>query len=251
MENKKIGTLSQRDISAIYEDYERHQHDGDVIEKYGTILVLDVLGWKNKASPQTIKIFMDLVNSLRSKIDSTVLKNCDALSDSNIDVVVFSDTVAICINHSSPYNELNIFNELSNFLVEALKKDIAFRGAISRGKYYTNSLNNVFVGNAFYEAAEYCEKTEWSGVIITDSLAKELLVNNTVEQLREFNLVSYEDIPYKEAPCFGNLVLVPVTLFKDIPYEKMANLYKVALKDVPGKLANTLKFLEYTKSFYS
>ena len=50
MENKKIGTLSSRDTNAIYEDYEKHQHDGDIIEKYGTILVLDVLGWKNKAS---------------------------------------------------------------------------------------------------------------------------------------------------------------------------------------------------------
>ena len=117
MENKKIGTLSSRDINAIYEDYEKHQHDGDIIEKYGTILVLDVLGWKNKASTKTIKMFMDLVNSLRSKINDTVLRNCDTLADSNIDVIVLSDTVVICINHSSPYNELNIFNEISNFLV--------------------------------------------------------------------------------------------------------------------------------------
>lgn len=250
MQNKKIGTLSRQDISAIYEDYEKHQHDGDVIEKYGTILVLDVLGWKNKASPKTIKMFMDLVNSLRSKINDTVLRNCDRLTDSNIDVIVLSDTVAICINHSSPYNELNIFNEISNFLIEALKKDIAFRGAMSRGKYYTNSLNNVFVGDAFYEAVKYCEKTEWSGVILTSSLAKALLRNNTIEQLRELNIVSYENVPYKEDHCWGNLVLVPVTLFNNIPYESMINLYKVVLKDVPCKLANTLKFLEYTKSFY-
>ena len=95
MQNKKIGTLSRQDISTIYDDYEKHRHDGDVIEKYGTILVLDVLGWKNKAAPKTIKMFMDLVNSLRSKINDTVLRNCDTLADSNIDVIVLSDTVTI------------------------------------------------------------------------------------------------------------------------------------------------------------
>ena len=101
---------------------------------------------------------------------------------------------------------------------------------------------------------EYAEKTEWAGIILTNSMAKVLLEKNDIEKLKELNIISYDNIPYKNniAPCYRNLVIVPKMLFtppqRNI-FVDLMGLYEKVLesenKDVKKKLENTKSFLEF------
>lgn len=250
-----MGSLSKEDINNIYLDYEKHMHDGVTVENYGIIVVLDVLGWKNNMQETDINSYFQLINKLRSMFLDTSLRYSNNKELSNIRISTLSDTIVVLINGTTPYHELNVFKHISIFLTDALKKGFMFRGAISRGKYYTNKQDNAFVGEPYYEAAKYAESTEWAGVIIADSLADALLKNNSVADLIELNIIEYDEIPFKDSisPLKNNLVLLPN---REMCYEKMGNKksfdfigrYKELMEKSPGnevKYNNTKRLFEY------
>ena len=263
MNNKKVGTLSTEDIKRIKLQYDQHKNDCSMIEKFGIVVMLDILGWKNLITINNVKKYAELLNSLRTKILDILLRVTDVNKEYNVDISIFADTIVILINNNGPFNELNIFNIISSFVTDSLNKGIAFRGAISRGKYYTNLSKNIFIGEAYYEAAQYCESTNWAGIIITPSLKKDLLQNNSIETLKEINIVKYDEIPFKlDIEKKSNLVLVPnrehwfhceigssdYTNFKLLYKNIMKNDYTASVNE---KYENTIKFIEYLeKNFW-
>ena len=252
--NKVIGSLSTEDITKIHLDYENHTQDGLVSENFGIVVVLDVLGWKQNIKPNDVSAYFQLINRLRSKFLDTCLRCADKNEVPNVRITTLSDTIVVLIDGSTPYNELNIFNHISQFLTEALKKGFMFRGSISRGTYYTNKLDNSFVGEAFYEAAKYAESTEWAGVIINDTLSTALLENNSVDSLLQLNIIQYMDIPFKSEikPTKDKLVLLPQREFwydaklKKTIYFDFLEKYVELMK---GSKSNEIK-LNNTKVFY-
>lgn len=253
--NKQIGSLSHEDIKLIHEDYQRHCDDGKSIKHFGVVVVLDVLGWKNNATPEFMEKYFNLINFLRSKINDTRLRCTSQPELSNINVSVLSDTIVICIDGSYPYCELNIFNAINCFVVKSLNAGIIYRGAISFGEYYINQLGNAFIGKPIYDALKIAEQTDWSGVIITDFLAEALLENNSVDSLVALNIFPY-NIPFK--PNYNtkeHLVLYPsFEIFNDVSKIKtvteVKDLYKkIILRDtIPEnilKYNNTCNFLDY------
>lgn len=259
--NKTIGSLSKTDINKIYQDYDLHIKDGDIVENFGIVVVLDVLGWKQNIKPNDIKVYFQLINRLRSKFLDTCLRCADENEIPNVRISTLSDTIVILIDGSAPYNELNVFNHISQFLTESLKQGFMFRGAISRGKYYTNKLDNSFVGEVFYEAATYAESTDWAGVIINDTLSNALLENNSVESLIQLNIIPYPDIPFKDKiePTKDSLVLLPYrdtwydcSLKKSVQFDfikKYVELMSVSEKN-KEKLKNTKNFYEFLHKSY-
>lgn len=254
MHNGKIGSISKEDREKLTRIYYEHEADGECERRYGTIVVMDVLGWKKTATAETVKKYCDLTNELRSQIFNTLMRVSDNVEEELLDIVVLSDTICVFLDVDCSYCELNIFNEISKFVVSALSKSIAFRGAISRGEYFINKRRNIFMGDAFYEAIKYAEATEWAGIILTDSMAKALLENNSVADLKKINVVSYKDIPYKEKvdSCYGNLVLVPKSLFplsSNNLFDDISKMYEKTLlsneENVKIKLKNTLEFLKH------
>lgn len=207
--NKVVGSLSQDDIELIHNDFQKHINDGKCEKHFGIIVVLDVLGWKSSATPEFMERYFSLINFLRSQINDTRLRCTSQPELSNISVNVLSDTIVICIDGSYPYCELNIFSAINHFIAESLKNGIIYRGAISYGEYYINQLGNAFIGKPIYEALKLAEQTDWSGVIITDSLANALLENNSIDSLIALNIFPYH-IPFKQG--YGTkdqLVLYP------------------------------------------
>lgn len=251
--NKKIGSLSNEDIQDIYLQSAIHISDGEIKENYGIVAILDVLGWKKRANEKSIKEYVSLINNLRWRMYDTYKRCVVDDTPPNFTITTLSDTIAILINGSSPYCEFNIFNHISSFLEDAIEHGFMFRGAISRGKYFTNSLGNVFVGEPFFEAAVYAESTDWAGVIITDSLSSALLENNSLQDLAQVNIIQYEDIPFKNkvTPCKDKLVIVPQNRKRIIlPSKKIArldykSLYKKYMDKEVEKYNNTKVFIEY------
>ena len=256
MNNKTLGSLSNEDIEKLKSIYNQHIKDGDVEKRYGIVVVMDVLGWKNKATPEMIKNYLDLINKLRFNILDKWARVDDNVKDEDLYIVVMSDTICIFLDIDDCYCELNIFKAISEFIVDSLAYSLAFRGAISHGEYFINKRHNVFVGEAVYEAIKYSEKTEWAGVILTDSIAKTLLKKNDIEKLKELNIISYDNVPYKNdttiMPCYKNLVIVPKKFFplsqRNI-FVDLMDLYEKVLdsekEDVKNKLKNTKCFLEF------
>ena len=256
--NKVSGSLSLEDIQDIYEQSAAHWKDGDIKENFGMVAILDVLGWKKRADEQSIQVYVGLINKLRWRMYDTY-KRC--VEDKNIvpnfTITTLSDTIAILVNGSFPYCEINIFNHISAFLEEALEQGFMFRGAISRGKYFTNNLDNVFVGEPFFEATKYAEATDWAGVIITDSLSTALLEKNTIEDLQRISIIKYDNIPFKKGidPCKDKLVLVPqnerrVFYSSTIARLDFKTLYKKFMGDEIVKYKNTATFIEYVERTY-
>lgn len=196
--NKKMGSLLVADIQDIYHQYAINSKDGDIKENFGIVAILDVLGWKKNASEKTIKDYFHLINHLRSQMYDKYKRFVRDDTPPNFKIVALSDTIVILLNGSNPYNEINLFIDISDFLKYSIENGFMFRGAISRGKYFTNILDTVFVGEAFFEAAKYAESTEWAGIIITDMLSTALLENNSLQNLKQINIVQYEDIPFKD-----------------------------------------------------
>lgn len=267
MEKEKIGSLSSNDINYIKERYQTRMNTGIVSERKGVVICLDVLGWKNYSRPNQIENLTTLTAGLESMIIDETLrvsnnKECD------VDIINLSDTIFILISDDSPYFFLNVFKALAKFVNNAFNYSFAFRGAISYGEYKHNSTRNIFTGDAIYEAATYCESTEWAGVIITDSLSKELLKENDYATLEKINLIRYEDVPYKEeflkkhSKCQDDLVLNPNRicvgpLGEYMINENLTDKYKKYFSngkdDVPDvlkeKYKNTIKFIEFINKF--
>lgn len=257
--NKTIGSLSDIDIRLIHEDFKEHIDDGKSEKYVGIVVVLDVLGWKKIANPRLMKQYFDLINRLRFKINDTYLRHTDQTDLLNVRISVLSDTVIICIDGSYPYCELNIFGAINNFVAESLGNGIIYRGAISYGEYYINRLGNAFIGSPIYEALKLAEKTDWSGIIITDSLASVLLENNSVDLLSELNIISYSSIPFKhgyntmehlvlypDLKCLGYRISIKtVTELKSL-YEKIMLIGKEPANLL--KYHNTCVFLDYLES---
>lgn len=256
--NKVVGSLSQDDIKLINKDFQKHINDGKCKKHFGVIVVLDVLGWKNNATPEFMERYFSLINSLRSQINDTRLRCTSQPELSNISVNVLSDTIVICIDGSYPYCELNIFSAINYFIANSLKNGIIYRGSISYGEYYINQPGNAFIGKPIYEALKLAEQTDWSGVIITDSLANALLKNNSIDSLIALNIFPYP-IPFKQG--YGTkdqLVLYPSLKILKLRAQisnvaELKTLYKGIIlidqnDDNVLKYNNTCMFLDYLES---
>ena len=184
--------------------YQKHLDDGIVERRYGIVVVMDVLGWKNKADSEVIKTYVDLINVLRIKILREWMRVSENVKDEDLYIIMMSDTICIFLDIDDSYCELNIFKAISEFIVEALGKSFAFRGAVSRGEYFINKKKNVFSGEAIYEAIKYAETTDWAGIILTDSISRALLeVNSEFRPVLKSNGFLTRDSRTKERKKYG------------------------------------------------
>lgn len=265
MVNKKVGTLSSDDIKNIYSKYKDRICTGTTVEDKGVVICLDVLGWKKYSKPNQIENLTFITAMLESTIWDDILRCSDNQEQAKIDIVNLSDTILIFISDDSPYSFINVFKALSKFVNKAFTYSFAFRGAISYGEYEYNKTRNIFTGKAVYEAATYCESTEWAGIIITDSLANELLKENDYQTLEHIHLIKYEDIPFKkdflDKKTKDSLVLNPNSIFvgqlgeymhNENLEEKYTNYFSNSTGIIPEKLKNkylnTIKFIKFINS---
>lgn len=250
----RIGSLSNDDIKMIHAEYQKHISDGEIRENLGIIAVLDVLGWKDNIQPNDVTVYFSLINKLRSTLLDICLRCADKDEPPNVRISTLSDTIVILVDRNTPYHQANnIFGHISKFITDALQHGIMFRGAMSWGKYYTSHLDNSFVGKPFYDAAEIAEKVDWAGVIITDSLATELLRENKLEDLKNsIGVIQYNDIPFKKGfTTQHKLVLLPErpVIYKEPDWKKeyfdFISAYKPLMAGQEQKLKNTQAFFEY------
>lgn len=143
--------------------------------KQGAITLLDVLGWKGiwKRKPEawdTLKRHIDTITGANQSIQSDQNKDQFMLEFKSLrtKIISISDTIAIATYSEDHETVLKYHNLLcSSLICDSIKDGIPFRGATSYG--YFRVEDNILVGPAIDEVAEWYEATNWIGVIYTPS----------------------------------------------------------------------------------
>jgi len=147
-------------------------------EKEGAIVFLDILGFKGiwaKESPDEIfkrikKIkdnyyMTERLFKMAEKIDEEQGVQDDGMH--NPEITFISDTIIIEAEGDDDFVTfiLSLSGLIQDTFYEFLKQKLPLRGAISFGKY--SRRENIFIGPAVDDVAEWYEKANWMGVILT------------------------------------------------------------------------------------
>lgn len=237
----------------------------NVKKKYGVVAVLDALGtkgiWRGRSSNTIINKWDTLITSYKKSISKkSRRKSCD------ISFHAFSDTVIITFTGSDPNNILiTAGSEISSFVLFALSRRIFFRGCLSYGKIFVG--DQIIIGSAIDEAAQYYELSNWIGVFLTPS-AIDVIRKPSFQKLiklkqNEDYFVKY-DIPLKTKikrngyalnikRDYELLHLVTMLHLRKILPKQPETLLKREMKKISDprilrKWKNTLKFFETNNS---
>ena len=138
----------------------------------GAITLLDVLGWKGiwqKGFDPVIELssFISLLKVEARRITDDLCNQYQELRGSQTEILSISDTIAIFTpGPAVPAIALHA-GICSIAIPESIKRTIPVRGATTFGKF--RYLNNIMIGPAVDEAAEWHETCDWMGVHLTPS----------------------------------------------------------------------------------
>lgn len=160
-------------------------------KKFGLVAFIDILGTKdaqkNKKLSHTIINWNKLVQNFRKYLKFTI-------DDAKLTFNTFSDTMIITLEHKNAQYLLTKFGMSSwSCIVESIELNIPIRGCFSIGKFYHK--NNLFMGEAIREAAQYYELPQWIGISAAPSAYAKL------EFMNESTMSNYYkcSIPLKQS----------------------------------------------------
>lgn len=131
---------------------------------------LDLLGFTNKVKSESVD---DLI-PLYQKIARRLRRKAGPKKSAGIIHSWFSDTFIIYSKDDSNEEFAALENICRTFFQELIILGIPLRGAITHGKLYSKSSQNVFVGPALIDAYLYGERQDWIGFILTPSVNSRL-----------------------------------------------------------------------------
>lgn len=128
----------------------------------GVILLLDILGWKG--------IYKSRDNAIQSLKTVVEVVEKEASSKYNIKIGILSDTIIAYkfFDGEDKSKVLDQFHDVGQELLQnALTNNFPARGAVSQGEFFVR--DQIFVGPAIDEVAEWYEQAEWIGIHMTPS----------------------------------------------------------------------------------
>lgn len=247
---------------------------------YGVVALLDILGargiWHRYEINEIINSWKDIQKYLKTEIEMKKKSEYINRPKFNPELHTFSDTV-ILISKTEKYDPdeiMRVSSTVGSTFAHAIEKGILFRGAISIGKFYSHQ--NMIIGPAIDDAAEWYNITDWAGIHLTPSTTYALegyLMNDYDIKLW---LCPY-DIPIKkkdgskyaikgwavnwpslyDAESHMYVTDIVKTLDYDASkpelflqyFKRKFSMNSISEKDV-SKYQNTLKFIEYAIKYY-
>jgi hypothetical protein len=232
---------------------------------FGLVVILDALGtrgrWsREKPADAAVKIHEQM--RLGKKLPPSVTFNPDGaefeLSEDeepdgdrpeslrwNLRSFYLSDTLVLTVRLSALNEELiDLFGAyLARMYARALQGGVLFRGAISTGEWA--SKGSVLVGPCVDEAAEWYEKADWAGVMLSPSAWGAFDHASKREGFIPASLCRY-DIPLHGGRAFrGGWALKWPSYFKGTRFDVEQLLLKAPVhEDVAFKAINTLRFFD-------
>jgi hypothetical protein len=124
--------------------------------------------------------------------------------------VIFSDTIILYSNADSPRDCLAIFTAVVNLFSKALHLRVPIRIGISKGIFYADEQRSMYAGPALIDAYDIGEKSQWLGIVLAASVAKDA----TSQNLRKgtSRIVVDWDVPTKTGTEKASVANWPVAL---------------------------------------
>lgn len=239
-------------------------------EKKGYVVMLDVLGFKEFTARRKDFDFFENWSSIKTKLLDVKSKYESMFNDYDIkakaDVLCLSDTLMFCLSFEEesilPATTLITIlpGILDMFMYDQFKEKVFFRGAISFGTYMCDMANNIAMGEAINEAADWHESTDWMGVILTPSAKYALeqllldtnLIGNEVETQINNRFREYP-IPFKGTVSFNTRAFIwfKVTEDPETNSKTLAEILKIfseclITQEITAKYENTIEFVADT-----
>lgn len=142
--------------------------------------------------------------------------------------VIFSDTIILYSNADSPRDCLAIFTAVVNLFSKALHFCVPIRIGISKGIFYADEQRSMYAGPALIEAYDIGEKSQWLGIVLSASVAKDAISQNLRKGTSQ--IVVDWDVPTKTGTDKASVANWPVALessFKIKPPISPEQLYQV------------------------
>jgi hypothetical protein len=237
---------------------------------YGAVAILDALGTRgrwNRENPDEVVSQLYAINrrlrwippavafrTPEEDVDvypgdefelDTMRVGGDTIQTWELDTFYFSDTLILTLRFTTDdWGILEYFaHQLAKWFVESIRKGVLYRGAISTGHWVRKG--NILVGTAVDEAAEWHEKADWAGIMLTPSAWSAFSQSLTDEENDVVSLCKY-DIPLHDGKRFDGGWAVNWPRF--LP-ESRGNVERLFLKAPVAvsemrKLTNTLQFYD-------
>lgn len=143
-------------------------------KNFGLVVMLDALGVSSYSLDQC-RIFIEDFRHLERELkrDKKRLKFYPFYND--FDYIIFGDTIILCwplISENKTKTKLSdleilaiVSDHIQYIFNWGLSHKILFRGAISLGDYIVDK--NIILGPAIFDAHNWCEVTDWFGIVCT------------------------------------------------------------------------------------
>lgn len=168
--------------------------------------------------------------------------------------VAFSDTIVLYSNADSPRDFHAIFTAVVNLFSKALHLRVPIRIGISKGIFYADEQRSMYAGPALIEAYDIGEASQWLGIVLSASVAKDAIIQNLRKGTS--NIVVDWDVPTKNGTVKASVANWPVALedsFKIEPpltpqqlyqiFEEYYGPFSMLSESDAGKYINTVKFI--------
>ncbi len=157
----------------------------NIQEYFGIVAIVDALGVSNYTIDDCRKLITNLetINSEKEKFlagfvsesKKSEWKGARTVSSTmkNVKTSQFGDTIILAFPIEDQYNSENltityfIAAHLCSLIVQGLVHKIPFRGSISVGKFLWDDSNERILGPAIADANNWCNTTEWFGIIFS------------------------------------------------------------------------------------
>jgi hypothetical protein len=124
--------------------------------------------------------------------------------------VAFSDTIILYSNADSPRDFLAIFTAVVNLFSKALHLRVPIRIGLSKGIFYADEQRSMYAGPALIEAFDIGEASQWLGIVLSASVAKDAFSQNLRKGTS--NIVVDWDVPTKTGTVKASVANWPVAL---------------------------------------
>ncbi|HCE41974.1 MAG TPA: hypothetical protein DET40_00305 [Lentisphaeria bacterium] len=142
----------------------------DMLE--GSVTFLDILGWKgiwtrNVKAAERLLALINSIDEHKQKLQENLAVDNIEYRGLNTTIKSISDTIVLS-TPGSPVHSAKLHGHIISFaIIESLKQKLPIRGATAYGQFSIKE--NIMIGPAIDEAAEWYEATDWIGVIQTPS----------------------------------------------------------------------------------
>lgn len=212
--------------------------------KQGAVTFIDVLGWKGiwQRSKNPIEWLEHILDNANNYIKQIKEIEKGVWNDCDFEIISISDTIVMLTEYDNPQKSLEFHAAICSLLVkDCFKSGMFLRGAITYGRYHHK--NNIFVGPAIDEVAEWHECANWIGVHLTPT------ANLLLKKVKDTTSLVEYNVPLKSGRLHTKCVNWPRIIYSkdDMSNYIVYDAFAKSNSNTPGiyiKYENTIIFYE-------